>query len=93
MTFSTSNPTAKNHPAGATFPDIGRIVYRRLGRNGMACRHRAPRPPRSPGGLSKRPEQSHIKRLGHLAHGVTIPATLRKNLDALAQEVRIETLL
>jgi L-2-hydroxycarboxylate dehydrogenase (NAD+) len=37
-------------------------------------------------------EQSHTKRLDRLAHGVPIPPTLRKNLDALAQELGIAAL-
>jgi L-2-hydroxycarboxylate dehydrogenase (NAD+) len=38
-------------------------------------------------------EQSHTRRLDRLAHGVPIPSTLRKNLDALAVELGIATLL
>jgi L-2-hydroxycarboxylate dehydrogenase (NAD+) len=38
-------------------------------------------------------EQSHTKRLDRLAHGVPIPPALRKNLDALAQELGIGVLL
>jgi L-2-hydroxycarboxylate dehydrogenase (NAD+) len=37
-------------------------------------------------------EQSHTKRLDRLADGVPIPPTLRKNLDALAQELGIAAL-
>jgi L-2-hydroxycarboxylate dehydrogenase (NAD+) len=38
-------------------------------------------------------EQSHTKRLDRMANGIPIPATLQKNLDALAQELGIERLL
>ena len=38
-------------------------------------------------------EQSHTKRLDRLAHGIPVPPTLRKNLDALAQELGIEALV
>jgi LDH2 family malate/lactate/ureidoglycolate dehydrogenase len=38
-------------------------------------------------------EQSHSRRLDRLAHGVPVPPTLRKNLDALAAELGIATLL
>ncbi len=38
-------------------------------------------------------EQSHSRRLDRLAHGVPVPPTLRKNLDALAAELGIAPLL
>ena len=38
-------------------------------------------------------EQSHTRRLDRLANGVPVPPTLRKNLDALAAELGIATLL
>ncbi len=38
-------------------------------------------------------EQSHTKRLDRLANGIPIPPALRKNLDALAQELGIEAIL
>ena len=38
-------------------------------------------------------EQSHTKRLDRLAHGIPVPPALRKNLDALAQELGIGVLL
>jgi hypothetical protein len=45
--FLEAHPDCKNHPAGATFLDLGRIVYRRVDRNGMACRG-APKTARAP---------------------------------------------
>jgi L-2-hydroxycarboxylate dehydrogenase (NAD+) len=38
-------------------------------------------------------EQSHSRRLDRLANGVPVPPTLRKNLDALAAELGVATLL
>ncbi len=38
-------------------------------------------------------EQSHSRRADRLVHGVPVPPTLRKNLDALASELGIAALL
>jgi LDH2 family malate/lactate/ureidoglycolate dehydrogenase len=37
-------------------------------------------------------EQSHMKRLKHLAHGIDVPAALTRQLDAVAQQLGVPTL-
>ena len=52
-----------------------------------------PEPSSNPPRVRLPGEQSHTRRLDRPAHGVPVPPTLRRNLDALAAELGIATLL